>query len=245
MNDTPPKTETTDALPEDGAQESASRVDAMLDEARTAYEKARQEMTEATERLRGELKNFDARKAGENAREWVRENPGLSLLLAAGAGLVLGKTLANALREEPLTWQDRARMRAGRLSNEARRFADEASQRVSRQLSDSGDEVSNHIRSLGSRMQHQAGELSSTLAQHAGELSVEGLRRAQHWLASLTDSAEQATRSLQKATREAASAAGQHVPDRQSLRDGVNRAVQTLFGVIAFKKISDWIKERY
>ena len=48
-------------------------------------------------------------EAAENARDLVRENPGTSVAIAAGAGLVLGLILSASRRNRRHTWYDEAR----------------------------------------------------------------------------------------------------------------------------------------
>ncbi|MDZ4702185.1 MAG: hypothetical protein SH809_20915 [Rhodothermales bacterium] len=245
MNDLHSNTSPSEEPQETITQEATARARALLDEARSAYARARQDLSEATERLRGEIRDFDAREAGESARQWVRENPGFSLLLAAGAGVLLGKVLTDALHKDPPTFTERLQRRAGRFTSEARRMADHAADRAARQLAESSDYAVSRARTLGGRVHEQAGDLSSELARQASERGADSLRRASDWIASLSESAQNATHSLQHAAREASAAVAQRVPAHSSLRDGLQKAVQTIMGVIAFKKVSDWIKERY
>ncbi len=245
MNDLHSNTSSSGEQEETITQEATAGARALLDEARSAYERARQELSEATDRLRGEIRDFDAKEAGESARQWVRDNPGLSLLLAAGAGVLLGKVLADALHKDPPTLTERLQRRTGRLTSDTRRLADLAADRAAHQLAESSDFAVSRVRSLGSRVHEQADDLSSELARQAADRGAESLRRASDWIASLSDSAQNATRALHHAAREASAAVAQRVPQPLSLREGLQKATQAFVGLVAFKKISDWIKERY
>jgi ElaB/YqjD/DUF883 family membrane-anchored ribosome-binding protein len=245
MNDLHRDSGSPEEQPESASQDPAARAKALLEEARSAYDRARQELSDATDRLHGEIRDFDAREVRDSARQWVRENPGLSLLLAAGAGVLLGKVLADALHKDPPTLTERLQRRAGRLTSGARRLADHAADRAARQLAESSEFAVSRVRALGGRVQEQAGDLSAELARQAADRSAESMRRASDWVAALSESAQQATRALLHAAREASSAVARRVPDSFSLREGLQKATQAFIGILAFKKISDWIKERY
>ncbi len=254
--DVPTSKETTKKMTEEAGQPAAdaaagdgvadaSRFDAMVDEAREAYERARDELSETAERLREEISSIDAQQVADNAKTWVKENPGLSVLLAVGAGILLGKAVSDVMRKDPPTLSERLRSESGRLLHDARRYAGRTGASVSRRVEETGEHLAEHARALGDQVQRQASLLSDQIAEQRGELTSEGMRRTQDWIASVSGSAERAARSLQDAARDLSSSASQRIPDRLPAWDGLSNIVKSIFGAVAFKKISDWIKERY
>jgi hypothetical protein len=220
-----------DGAPDPEAQETLSKMDAMLDDARSAYDRARSEFDAASRKLREEWEEFDPRQVGASAKKWVQDHPGAALLIALGAGVLLGRALSFRPAAPRSRWQ-RLRGDAARLTGEARRYADDAVDRVAHSLG----ETANQLRTLGKRAGREAAARVERLAEEAGSRGAQGTRLAQSAIGAAIDSAERAASHAAVARRAA-----------RRLRDGTvwKQTVHALIGAVAFKKIADWIKERY
>ena len=66
-------------------------------EAQERFESARAQMDEALGKLQGQVQRLDPQQTRRTLVHWVEENPTLSLLLAAGVGMLVGRGVARAL----------------------------------------------------------------------------------------------------------------------------------------------------
>ena len=75
----------TDSVAEDPAGEDTETKTA---EVAAAYQRAKNELNEALDKLRHEMSKFDLEKAWKQARTFAEENPTLSIFLAVGDGKI-------------------------------------------------------------------------------------------------------------------------------------------------------------
>ena len=231
-----PATETPDAA-ENGE---------MLHELREAYEQARIDLKQTSDRLRSELNKIDLEEAGETAKTWVRENPGLAFFMAVGAGMFVGRALTKALEPPPPpSFSQRAREKSSYLSNSARQFAGDAVDRLSAQATAAGEQMADRVRTTRGSIYDRAGALGDLINQRAGDLGHVANEKTGEIISSFSDAAERAADSLQVAATDLSKTIKKQKGEASSLYDSLLQSAKTVFSAFVFKRISDWIRTRY
>ncbi len=196
-----------------------------------AYEKTRQELNEALQRLREQLARLDAQAAAQRARDWVRENPTLALLLALGAGVLAGRLVAMALQPSPPPLTERARRQAERLARQARKQARQLRRQLAKQVDELGETVAERARTLRKELPEQAAELSERIRTHAEELSKMLAEQASEAAASLEETARHTSKRVKREARRGLDAA-----------ETLLGAVATAVAAATLKKLNDWMR---
>lgn len=218
----------------------------LLHELREAYEQARIDLKQTTEKLRSELQKIDVEEAGEKAKTWVKENPGLAFFLAVGAGMLFGRTLTKALDPPPPpSLSERARQKSNFLANSARDFAGDAIDKLSVHASTAGEQMADRMRNVRGSLYERAENLGDDLRSRAGELGNSASHKSNELISSFSDAAERAADSLQVAARDLSKTVKLQRKKQQSLYESILHAAKTVFGAMVFKRLSDWIRERY
>ncbi len=222
----------------------------MLNELREAYEQARTELKQTSDKLRSELKKIDIEEAGEKAKTWVKENPGLAFFLAVGAGMLVGRAITKAVEPPPpprLT--DRVRDKSSYLADSARQLAGDTMDRLSTQAAVTGEQMADRVRSgvhsaKGAALE-QAGVLGEVVNRRAGELGATAAEKTDELISSFSDAAERAADSLQVAARDLSKSMRKHKRAPKNFIEAVMHTAKTVVGAFVFKRLSDWLRERY
>ena len=217
-----------------------------IEDVREAYENAAGELKEAAERLRDEIKNIDLEKVGDSAKTWVKENPSLAFFLAVGAGMLVGRALTKAFEPPPPpSLSDRVQRRAQALGGSVRHFAGDTADRLSRHAHEAGEHVADRLRDVRGAVNERRGNWSDLISHHAGDLGASASEKTSELVASFSDAAERAADSLQVAARDLSKSIKKRKKSPENFLDALAHAAKTVFGAFIFKRLSDWIRERY
>ncbi len=218
----------------------------MLHELRDAYEQARVDVKQTTYKLRSELSKIDVEEAGQAAKTWVKDNPGLAFFMAVGAGMLVGRALTKALEPAPPpSLSERARRRSNALADSARHFAGEAVDSLSTHAASAGEHMADRVRTARGSVYDKAGSLSELINQRAGDLGATASEKTGEIISSFSDAAERAADSLQVAALDLSKTIKKNKKTPQSLYESLMNTAKTVFGAFVFKRVSDWIRERY
>jgi hypothetical protein len=117
------------------------------------------------------------------SRRWIEQNPGLAMVGAAAAGLLIGRLVAAAIPEpEPETFTEKVDRRARLLAKEGRYAASDAGEAVSQQLSVAADALSDAAKAVATgtrRGYSEAKDFGEFLAENIGSAIA---ARANKWL---------------------------------------------------------------
>lgn len=225
---------------------SDQQTEDMLDELRDAYEKARIDLKETTDKLRAEIRKIDVEEAGDKAKAWVKENPGLAFFMAVGAGMLVGRALTKAMEPPPPpSLVDRARSKSSYLADSARQFAEGAVDRLSTHAAVAGEQVADRVRNARGTVYDRAGAIGETLNKRASAVGDTASEKAEELMSSFSDAAERAADTLQVAARDLAKSVKKQKKSPQNLYEAALHTVRTVFGALVFKRLSDWLRERY
>lgn len=216
-----------------------------MKEVREAYQTAVNELKEATNRLRTEIQKIDMEQVGESAKDWVKENPGLALFLAIGAGMLVGRAVTKALEPPPPPrLSERARRHAYELAGTTRRMAGDTAERLSRHAHDVGEQVADRLHELRHTVHDRGEAFGERIARRAGDLGSLASEKTDHLVASFTNAAERAADSLQVAARDLSKSLKKRRKSPENFLDALTYAAKTVFGAYVFTRLSDWIRER-
>ncbi|MEM8485495.1 MAG: hypothetical protein AAF564_08085 [Bacteroidota bacterium] len=224
----------------------AQETGEMLNELREAYEQARVDLKQTSDRLRSEINKIDLEEAGDAAKTWVKDNPGLAFLMAVGAGMVVGRALTKALEPPPPpSLSQRARQKSSYLTNSARQFAGDTVDRFSAQAAAAGEQMADRVRSTRGSIYDRAGSLGDLINQRAGDLGHVANEKTGEIISSFSDAAERAADSLQVAATDLSKTIKKQKGEASSLYESLLQSAKTVFSAFVFKRISDWIRTRY
>ncbi len=231
--------------PEQDSAESQDQGE-LLHELRDAYEQARVDLKQTTNKLRNDLAQIDFEEAGDKAKTWVKENPGLAFFVAVGAGMLFGRALTKALEPPPPpTLSERAKARSNYLVDSARQFAGDTVDRLSTHASSAGEHFADRVRTARGSVYDKAGSLGGLINERANDLGAVATEKTGELISSFSDAAERAADSLQVAARDLSKTMKRQKAAPQSLYETLVHSVKTVFGAFVFKRISDWLRERY
>lgn len=236
-----PTTQSDASMQNDSGTQSDQEL---MDELRDSYEKAREELRRSADKLRTEINKFDMEEAGDKARTWVKENPGLAFFMAVGAGMLVGRALTKAFETPPPTFSERARKQSGILAQSARKAAGDVVDRLSVHASSAGEQMADKMRVMRGSVSERAEGLGDLLHQRAGELGQTASVKTNELISSFSSAAERAADSLQ----EAAQGLTESVKNQKSPAGFVEAFMQTartVFSAFVFKRLSDWVRERF
>ncbi len=235
---------TTDQAGAEAAE--AQETGEMLNELREAYEQARIDLKQTSDRLRSEINKIDLEEAGEAAKTWVKDNPGLAFFMAVGAGMFVGRALTKALEPPPPpSFSQRAREKSSHLSNATRQFAGDAVDRFSAQAASAGEQMADRVRAARGSIYDRAGSLGDLINQRAGDLGHVANEKTSELISSFSDAAERAADSLQVAATDLSKSVKKQKSEASSLYESLLQSAKTVFSAFVFKRISDWIRTRY
>ncbi len=218
----------------------------VLNELRDAYEQARIDLKQTTDKLRVEIQKIDMEEASEKAKTWVKDNPGLSFFLAIGAGMIVGRALTKAVEPPPPpSLMDRARSRSNYLADNARHYAEDAAGRLSAQATAAGEQLADRVRAARGSIYDHAGSLGDEFNKRASALGESATEKAGELIGTFSDAAERAADSLQVAARDLAKSVKKQKKSPQNLYETLLNSAKTVFGAFVFKRLSDWLRERY
>lgn len=224
---------TTAEANDDG--QMAQRLNEFTDNLQQTFEKAQQQLSSAVAKLREEASNVDFDQARVRAKTWVEENPTLSVAVAVGAGLLIGKALGSALTPEPPTFKKRAYKQAQRMQHLAAGLSEDLAQRAAR----AGGAVLAGTTAAAAVASRKAQEVGHVVAEGAQNLSHRAVDYAEDVLDQVQDVTKDGRKQFKKKTKKARRQAEHRLDFAGSLLD----AARTAVAAVVVKKITDWTRK--
>lgn len=213
----------------------AQRLNEFTEGLQETFDRAQQQLSSAVTRIREEASNMDLDGARVRAKTWVEENPTLSVALAVGAGLLLGKALGSALTPEPPTFKKRALKQAHRMQ----RYATDLSGELAQKAALAGGAVlagTTAAATVASRKAQEVGHVVAEGAQHLGHRAVD---YAEGVLDQVQDVTKDGRKQFKKKSKKARRQAEHGLDFAGSLLD----AARTATAAVVVKKITDWTRK--
>lgn len=241
-NSAPPKASMPEeAVTEDlGAEDAAPEID-KTDEIAATYERAKKELTEAVSKLRDEIKQIDMEKARQKARTWVEENPTLTVFLALGAGIVVGKLLAEALKPAPPPPLSKRLKSQGRaLASQAGHYAHDVSDVVADRAAEVGEAIVRRARELGDDVTRRARELGEDVTRRATEAVAATSERAEDWGEAVSERSGRAAQAVHDTAEEVAG----RVKARAGLGvfESLFNTIKSITAALIVQKVTEWLR---
>lgn len=236
--------------PNEGNLEGEKERKRYADGVHAGLDKAKKELNQTMERLRSEIDRIDVQKAKNEAREWIRENPALAIVIGIGAGVIVGRLLGRAFSPpSPVQTVEAVYPRDRTLAQQAKEYATLIGASVarhayeaSRKAKATGEQVLRKASEVGSQLTDEASEWVDTLSEQTGEvadhvrtaarMSAEKMEDVAHELGDTwTDRTKQARAELSRQTRRG-------LAITETVLDGIRAMLATF----VFKRIMDWVK---
>lgn len=236
----PEEAPTDEAVAEEAVKEEV--ID-KTDEIAATYERAKQELSEAVSKLRDELKQLDLEKARQQARTWVEENPTLTVFLALGAGIVVGRLIAGALKPAPPPpLSQRLKSQGRELASQAKHYAHDASDVVAERAIEVGDAIVRRARELGDDVTRRARELGEEVTRRATDAVAASSERAADWGESLSERSSRAAHAVQDTTEELAGNVKARAGHGLDIFDSLFNTAKSITAALVVKKVTDWLR---
>lgn len=222
-----------------------------------AYEAARKELVHAVGSLRQEMERIDLQRARSSARGWVEENPALSVFLAAGAGVLVGRGLSAAMEPAPppplreraraqgRAWAEKARESAREAGEQASRQARTAGKTVERQAQEAGRRAREQAQTLGERIapfvaeaSHRTTDFSKALSERVKELQEATAQEA----AEIPALADEFLQAMQERTQDVAGSVRNKASRGMDVMESVGGAMKTILTAVLVKKAVDLLR---
>ncbi len=241
----PEEAPTEDAVAEEAGAEDAVKeeVTDKTDEIAATYERAKQELNEAVSKLRDELKQLDLEKARQQARTWVEENPTLTVFLALGAGIVVGRLIAGALKPAPPPpLSQRLKSQGRELASQAKYYAHDVSDVVAERAIEVGDAIVRRARELGEDVTRRARELGEDITRRATDAVAASSERAADWGESISERSSRAAHAVQDTAEEVAGSAKARTGHSLDVFDSLFNTAKSITAALVVKKVTDWLR---
>ena len=207
-----------------------------------AYERAREDLKVTADRLKREIDNIDTEALGQSTSNWIRENPGLSFLIAVSVGMVAGKAISTWVKSDPPpTMRQRVAQKTGHIANSARFAAGQAADRLSKEARLKREKVHEQLNALKGSVDNEL--LGQLLAEHAQQFGTVANEKTQHVLTHFTDAAERAADSLHVAAKDLSKSAKKYKKSNTNTVNSLTQAAKTILSAYVFKRLSDWFKK--
>ncbi|MCH8962155.1 MAG: hypothetical protein IH820_12750 [Bacteroidetes bacterium] len=238
------------AMPEEAATEDIGAEDAAqeevidkTDEIAATYERAKKELTEAVSKLRDEIKQIDVEKARQQARTWVEENPTLTVFLALGAGIVVGKLIAEALKPAPPPPLSRRLKSQGReLASQASHYAHDVSDVVADRAAEVGEAIVRRARELGDDVTRRARELGEDVTRRATEAVSATSERAADWGEAVSERSGRAAHAVHDTAEELAGTAKARAGHGLDVFESLFNTIKSITAALIVQKVTDWLR---
>ncbi len=234
-----------DAVTEETGAEDAvtEEVTDKTDEIAATYERAKQELNEAVSKLRDELKQLDLEKARQQARTWMEENPTLTVFLALGAGIVVGRLIAEALKPAPPPpLSKRLKSQGQELASQAKYYAHDVSDVVAERAIEVGDAIVRRARELGEDVTRRARELGEDITRRATDAVAASSERAADWGESISERSSRAAHAVQDTAEEVAGSAKARTGHSLDVFDSLFNTAKSITAALVVKKVTDWLR---
>ena len=237
-----------EAIPEtaNGAAPETAVPDAVedqTDEIAQTYERAKHELNEAVSKLRHELSELDMAKARQQARTWAEENPTLTVVIALGAGVLVGRLLSEALKPAPPPpLSERLRTRGLSAASQARRYAHDVGDVVSDRAKEAGEEIVRRARELGEDVSRRAREMGQDVTRRAADVMASASERTSDWGESVSDHSGELAHAIHDAVEDLADTVKGRAGHSRDVFDSVFNAAKSITAALLVKKVTDWLR---
>ncbi len=230
-----PETTTTNATDAQNKTATAERLNEFTGQLNETFEKAQKQITDTVARLREEAANVDFDQARVRARSWVEENPTLSVAIAVGAGLLVGKALGSALTPEPPTLKKRALKQAQRVQ----RYAVDLGGDLAHRAALAGGALAAGGAAAASAASHKAQQVGHVVTERAADVGGRVATYTDGVLDTMQDATKDTRKQLKKKTKKARKSAEHGIDFAGALVDTARTAV----AAVVVKKITDWTRK--
>ncbi len=228
------------AIPEATASEATSDK---TDEIAATYERAKHELNEAVSKLRHELSELDVEKARQQARTWVEENPTLTVFIALGAGILVGRLISEALKPAPPPpLSERLRARGQAVASQARHYAHDVGDVVADRAKDVGEETVRRARELGEDVSRRAREMGQDVTRRAADVVATASEQTSEWRESASEHSDDVAHALHEAAEDLAGAVQRKTGHSRDVFDSMLNAAKSVTAALVVKKVTDWIR---
>ena len=235
-----PQAETEDLGAEDAAPEEV--ID-KTDEIAATYERAKKELTEAVSKLHDELKQIDVQKARQQARTWVEENPTLTVFLALGAGIVVGKLIAGALKPAPPPpLSHRLKSQGRELASQAGHYAHDVSDVVADRAAEVGEAIVRRARELGEDVSRRARELGEDVTRRATEAVAATSDRAEDWGEAVSERSGRAAHAVHDTAEEVAGMVKARTGHGLGVFESLFNTIKSITAALIVQKVTEWLR---
>ena len=222
-----------------GAEDAAPEID-KTDEIAATYERAKKELTEAVSKLRDEIKQIDMEKARQQARTWVEENPTLTVFLALGAGIVVGKLLAEALKPAPPPPLSKRLKSQGRaLASQAGHYAHDV---VADRAAEVGEAIVRRARELGEDVTRRARELGEDVTRRATEAVAATSERAEDWGEAVSERSGRAAQAMHDTAGEVAGTVKARAGHGLGVFESLFNTIKSITAALIVQKVTEWLR---
>ncbi len=233
--------ETTNGAPAEASIQE--QVEDKTDEIAATYERAKHELNEAVTKLRHEISQLDVEKARQQARTWVEENPTLTVLLALGAGIVVGKVMSEALKPAPPPPLSQRLKRQGQEAvTQARRYAHDVGDVVSERAMEVGDEIVRRARELGEDVSRRAREMGEDVTRRAANVVATATERSADVHDSLSGHSDEVAKALHHAVEDLAGTVQRKAGHSRDVFESLFKATKSVAAAVVVKKVTDWLR---
>ena len=239
-----------DVMPEDVMTEDGSANDAAqeavkdkTDEIAATYERAKKELNDAVSKLRGEIQQIDIEKARQQARTWVEENPTLTVFLALGAGIVVGKLISEALKPAPPPpLSERLKSQGRTLASQTKHYAHDVSDVVADRASEVGEAIVRRARELGEDVSRRARELGEDVTRRATDAVAATSDRAADWGETVSERSSRAADAVQDTAEEVAGAVKTRANYGLDVFESLFNAIKSITAALIVQKVTEWLR---
>jgi len=238
-NSAPPEASMPEEAADLGPEDAAQEID-KTDEIAATYERAKKELTEAVSKLRDEIKQIDMEKARQQARTWVEENPTLTVFLALGAGIVVGKLLAEALKPAPPPPLSKRLKSQGRaLASQAGHYAHDV---VADRAAEVGEAIVRRARELGEDVTRRARELGEDVTRRATEAVAATSERAEDWGEAVSERSGRAAQAMHDTAGEVAGTVKARAGHGLGVFESLFNTIKSITAALIVQKVTEWLR---
>jgi len=234
---------TDNAAPNDVEETGSSRFASGVN---ISVDKAKKELNQAMVKLRSEIDRIDVQKAKAEAKEWVGENPTLSIFLSIGAGILVGKLISNAFSSQEAedislddgTSSGHARDIAALIGATLVRHAHDAT----RKAKATGEQVLQKASQVGSQLSEQASEWRDMLSERSESVAEEVGEATRKSAQKIETMAQELGKTLADRSKEVRTELTRHRHSGFGFSDTVLDGFRAILATFAFKRVLDWVK---
>ena len=182
-------------------------------------------------------------KARQQAQTWVEENPTLTVFLALGAGIVVGKLISEALKPAPPpTLSERLRSQRRALTSQARGYAHDVSDVVADRAAEVGEAIVRRARELGEDVSRRARELGEDVTRRATDAVSATSDRAADWGEAASAKSSRAAHTVQDAADDLAEVVKERAGHSLDIFESLFNTIKSITAAVIVQKVTNWLR---